>query len=204
MQFSALIDWQPSLTGLAYHPDGSGVSYTVTGALPAGLQLLTDPAEAGVINGFASQAGTFTFTVTAADYAGNSASATYTVTVDGYLTNFPLPAVLSVGEAWNPPPADVWQDYGQTSPVVPNSDPILSYSIVDGQPDPYAPSTVNGHLPPGMAFDPATGFISGAPDSSADPDPDGAGATAYAFAVKGTGSSHVSYSVPWTIYVTPP
>jgi uncharacterized repeat protein (TIGR03803 family) len=57
-------------------------TFTTTGALPAGLTLST----AGVLSGIPTTTGTFSFTVTASDAAGDSNSQTYILTVNPAVT----------------------------------------------------------------------------------------------------------------------
>jgi phage terminase large subunit-like protein len=67
----------------AYAHDGSGVSWAVTGALPAGLALGPD----GLITGTPTLAGTSSFSVTASYKAKVSAPATYNMSVTANVRN---------------------------------------------------------------------------------------------------------------------
>ncbi|WP_435102361.1 putative Ig domain-containing protein [Halarchaeum sp. P4] len=111
-------------------------TWTVTnGTLPDGLTLASD----GTLSGTPTQQGTYTFTVTATDAAGATASQQYTLTVrDG----------LSVSTARLP--AWTLEQSGYSASVA-----------VAGGTEPYTWSATG--LPDGLSIDSATGVITGTP-----------------------------------------
>ena len=118
----------PSLTGLL------PVSFTASGTLPSGLSL--DPAS-GVISGQPAAAGIYSYTVTAVDASGNTATASLTTVTAGSIAYSLSPG--AVGVAFTP-----------ATPTVLGLN-RAAYSISGGA------------LPPGLAIDGATGTISGTP-----------------------------------------
>lgn len=126
--------------------DGDTNTFSVTG-LPAGL--VFDPAT-GVISGTiaksASQAGPYTITVTANDNEGGIASASFVLSVTNpapEVTSELPDLVITPSVAMNPANLNVFTD--------PDGDALTL--------------TISG-LPEGLTFDPATGFLSGAPDDA--------------------------------------
>jgi outer membrane autotransporter protein len=117
-------------------------TYVVTsGALPAGLALASD----GTFSGTPSTAGTASFTVTATDANGYSASQAYELTINEPLQAMDGDPVPAIGAGGAITPFTPVTAVGGTAPY--------TYSISPG-------------LPAGMSFDPATGEIAGSPTQS--------------------------------------
>jgi uncharacterized repeat protein (TIGR03803 family) len=108
-----------------------------SGSLPLGVTL----SPAGVLSGTATNAGSFTFTVTAADAGGCTGSRNYTLSIfcSAYSV---VPASL--------PGGNVGQFYSQT------------FTATNGN-APYAFSVLNGDLPVGLIF--SNAILSGTPTS---------------------------------------
>ena len=114
-----------------------------SGTLPSGLSI--NPST-GVIDGTPSAAGTFNFTVRAADNGGPQQTATkdLSITID--------PATLSI-----------------TTPSLPSGQAGQAYSqavSATGGTAPYSWSVSSGTLPPGLFINPSTGVIGGTPSSA--------------------------------------
>jgi autotransporter-associated beta strand protein len=130
-------------TGLSYFQSvtatgGTGTGYQFglsSGKIPPGLTLGLD----GTLAGTATSPGSFTFTVTGFDSAGNAGSKSYTVNV-------------------NPPPSI-------TTSSLPNGTENAAYSQAVQTSGGTAPFTwsYTGTLPGGIAFDTATGTFTGTP-----------------------------------------
>lgn len=114
------------------------VTFAVSaGALPSGLTL--NP-NTGVISGTATAPATFSFTITATDANGSTASKAY---------NGAIAAQLAITTLTLPVPL-IGQPYNQTVHTSGGSAPV-SFSIQTGT------------LPPGLTLNPSTGAISGTP-----------------------------------------
>jgi uncharacterized protein YhjY with autotransporter beta-barrel domain len=113
-------------------------SFAVTvGAVPTGLSL----SAGGVLSGTPTASGPFTFTVQASDPSFNTGTRSYTVTISATALAI-APATLPSGTQGTA--------YNQT----------VSAS---GGTGPYTYAVIAGALPAGLAFDTATGIISGTP-----------------------------------------
>jgi hypothetical protein len=148
-------------------------TYVVTsGLLPLGLSLA--PAT-GVLSGSPTTANTYTFTVTATDNGKpqNNVAKSYTVVITGPLAI--SPAMLANGL--------IGSNYSQT----------ISAS---GGTGPYSYAVTSGSLPLGLSLAPATGIISGSPNT----------ADTYTFTVTATdaGSPQNSGSKPYTVVISGP
>ncbi len=112
-------------------------TFTLAGSLPPGVAFSPD----GILEGVPTQSGQFTFSVTARDAQQRTASQTYSWTVGPpagpVITSGPLLPLQGLGA-----PAD------------------LLIEATDGV-RPYTWSVFSGQLPPGIAFDPATGRLAG-------------------------------------------
>jgi subtilisin-like proprotein convertase family protein len=117
-------------------------TFSVTaGTLPTGLTL---DANTGQITGTPTAAGTFNFTITAADFYGCTGSTAYSVLVQC--------PVITVSPA-NLPNGTVGTSYDQT----------VSAS---GGTSPYTFAVTSGNLPTGLTLDSNTGQISGTPTAA--------------------------------------
>lgn len=112
-------------------PTAIGVT---SGALPPGLSF-----SGGMLSGIPTTAGSYTFTISAADSNGNSASRAYTITVAEIVTS-------------TLPNADTSSPYAQAIAVNGFTNPVFSI--------------VGGTLPPGIVLNPNTGVLSGTPTST--------------------------------------
>lgn len=110
-----------------------------SGSLPPGLTL---DGAGGQLSGTPTQLGTYNFVVQVTD----SGSPQYVVTQP--LTLAVVPAQLVVGAPLSPAPVNVV--YHSQIPV-------------SGGTPPYTMALTSGVLPPGLTFDPTTGFIDGTP-----------------------------------------
>jgi hypothetical protein len=120
---------------------GGPYTFTATG-LPAGLTM----SSTGTISGTPTVSGTFSYTVTVKDAAGNTGTVNCSVTV---MPPPPPPLTLN---CVSPPAGQVGSGY--------------SFSVsVSGGVAPYTFSIVGGSLPPGLTLDTSTGVISGTPSS---------------------------------------
>jgi hypothetical protein len=119
---------------------GSYQWYVTSGSLPAGLSL---DAATGQITGIPTGTGTSAFDVTVYDAAGNSAAASYQVTI----------AVSPLTVSQSLPKATVSAYY--TADITPS-----------GGAAPYGWSLISGSLPSGLSFDSSTGAIVGTPTQS--------------------------------------
>ena len=114
-------------------------SYTITsGVIPNGLSF-----DQGILSGTPTEAGIFTFTVTALDSIYTVVSATYTITVTGSQSELVL---TPSGGAL--PEAMVGEDYQQPITASGGTDPVL-YSLASGQ------------LPKGLVLNISTGELNG-------------------------------------------
>jgi hypothetical protein len=114
----------------------SPYTWSSTGILAPGLSL----SAAGVLSGTATQGGSFSFTVRAADAQGQSTSKAFTLTVN---------TALTITTASPLPNATAGSAYSQTLAVT-------------GGISPYTWSISSGTPPPGLAFS-AAGVLSGTP-----------------------------------------
>ncbi|MDW8412837.1 MAG: putative Ig domain-containing protein [Acidobacteriota bacterium] len=119
------------------------VYYVTSGSLPPGLTLSTLNSVA-TLSGTPTTAGTYNFTITAADVNNCQSSQTYTVTITGCPTITLSPTTLPNGTVGTP--------YSQ------------SVSASGGN-APYTFSS-SGTLPPGITFNTSTGAISGIPTAA--------------------------------------
>ena len=174
----AIIDNSPSSTG------GAEDSYSITPALPAGLDLDT---ATGVISGTPAEVSAATdYTVTATN-TGGSATVTVSITV-----NDVAPAELSY--AANPAVYNVGMAISDNAPFS-TGGAVDSYSITPA-------------LPAGLDLDTATGVISGTPEElSAVADytvratnTGGSAAVTLRLTVNNAAPSELSYATPQAIY----
>jgi hypothetical protein len=119
---------------------GTGYSFAVTaGSLPPGLTL----ASSGALTGTPPTPGTYTFTVTATDSAGNTGTRVYTLIVQ------PIGAIVI------------------SPPTLPNGTILAPYSqtisATGGTGTGYSFAVIAGTLPTGLALDAGTGVLSGTP-----------------------------------------
>jgi len=122
----------------------SPLSFSVSaGALPAGLTL----SSSGVIGGTPMAAGSFNFTITVTDGAGAAASQAYTLTVNS------SGSALQISTSSPLPNGTVGTAYSQTLAAT-------------GGTQPYTWSISGGALPAGLLLSPATGAISGTPNTA--------------------------------------
>ncbi len=140
-----------------------------TGSLPGGLTL---NASSGVISGNPTTAGTFSFTVTVKDSAGNTSN----------------PAALSIVIANTP--------LKISTTTLPNGTAGVAYSqtlAAQGGTPPYSSWTVaSGSLPAGLSLNASSGTISGTPSAS--------GTSAFTVTVKdSTGTTSPAQSLSITI-----
>ncbi|HEU4391504.1 MAG TPA: Ig domain-containing protein [Blastocatellia bacterium] len=125
----------PILASGGYSP----ISFSVSGALPAGLRL--DPA--GLLSGWPTEAGDFNFTIVATDANGCTGSRLYHLFID------PCPFIRVI-----------------LDPVLLDATISTPYSATYTAAGGLAPVTLSqssGVLPPGLTFNPATGVLSGSP-----------------------------------------
>jgi uncharacterized repeat protein (TIGR03803 family) len=115
-----------------------GYTFTEAGVLPSGVMLST----AGVLSGTPTVSGTFNFTVTVADSAGNHAARSYTLVVNPGLSI--TPAVLA-NWTMNVP------NYGQTL-IASGGTGTKTFSL-------------SGTLPTGLSLNGASGVIAGTPST---------------------------------------
>lgn len=122
----------------------SGVTYSRTGALPAGINFNT---TTGRFSGTATEEGSFTFTITATNTAG-SISRTYTITSPGFEASTPVVLPIDGPSFANIPSftAAQFQPFTATIAAV-----RADYYEVDGA------------LPAGLTLNRITGVISGTP-----------------------------------------
>ena len=122
----------------------SGVTYSRSGALPAGINFNT---TTGRFSGTATELGSFTFTITATNTAG-SISRTYTITSPGFEVSTPQIAPIDFPTFVNIPSfsANQFQPFTATIAAVRGD-----YYEVDGA------------LPAGLSLNQITGVISGTP-----------------------------------------
>jgi uncharacterized repeat protein (TIGR01451 family) len=114
-----------------------------SGALPSGLAL----AGSGGVTGTPTQAGTYTFTVQAANSQGTATTDQLTITVDAR----PAPPVFT--ESSPPSTATIGSPF--------------SYAFAaSGNPAPSYAVTADSSLPPGISLNSATGELSGTPTSA--------------------------------------
>jgi len=116
---------------------GGPYNFSATG-LPAGLSVASN----GTISGTPTVSGTFPYTVTVTDSAGNKGTFNCSVTV-------------------NPPPLTLTCPAGIAVVGVPYSSSL----VASGGLPPYTFSITSGALPTGLTLDPATGAITGTPAS---------------------------------------
>ncbi len=115
----------------------------ITGALPPGLLLSS---ATGEVSGTPIEAGSFTFTVSAADAVGCFGSRVYTIVINGPA----CPEILL-----SP----------QTLPATVLGTPYSQTLVASGGAAPYTYMVSSGALPPGLALDPASGVLSGTPNA---------------------------------------
>jgi len=145
-------------------------TYAHSGTLPNGMSL----SSAGVLSGTPTQAGNFTFTVTATDSTTGPAA--------------PYPGSRSYTLQIAAPTITI------SPSAVPNATVDTAYSqtfSASGGTAPYSFS-LGGALPGGMHFDAATGNLSGTPTSSGD----------YSFTITATDAQSFSSAAPYTLHVT--
>ena len=115
--------------------------YSVSaGSVPAGTSL---NATTGLVLGFASTAGPFSYTITVTDADGATASQTLSGTIAGSINLVSTPSEFT----------EVDVSYSQTN-------------VASGGTPPYAFIVSAGALPDGTALDPATGLVSGVPTTA--------------------------------------
>jgi hypothetical protein len=121
---------------------GAGGPYTfLASGLPDGLTM----SSAGTLSGTPQVSGTFPYTVTIADSAGNTGTFNCSVTVA-------------------PPPTHVSLDCASCGSIVGFVGKSYSSTlVVNGGASPYTFSVVFGSLPPGLTLDASTGTITGTP-----------------------------------------
>ena len=147
--FSDAVLLETIQVGTAYSDDvvaTSGVTYSLSGALPSGLSFNT---ASGRLSGTPSAAGPFTFSITATNSAG------------------------SVSRSFTLGTAEVLEGLQKPAPVVipfPTFVTVPTYFGVEGTPVSIPISAngadfyeIDGPLPPGMRFDGASGILSGTP-----------------------------------------
>ena len=139
-----------------------------TGSVPTGFSL----SPAGVLSGTPVAAGTFSFTVAASDNVGSSNTQSYTIVISPAVTiSGPVLPPWTVGQA----------GYTQT----------VSGANGTGA---FTMSISTGAIPPGMAFDPVTGILSGTPTTRGN----------YPFTVTATDSIGASASSSFSVFINPP
>jgi hypothetical protein len=121
---------------------GTGGPYTFTATgLPAGLSMSSN----GTISGTPTVSGTFSYTVTIKDAAGDTGTFKCSVTVT--------------------PPVDIeCGTCGNVKATV--GTPYSATLVATGGKAPYTYAIVTGSLPPGLTLNPSTGLISGTPTTA--------------------------------------
>jgi YVTN family beta-propeller protein len=114
-----------------------------TGAVPAGLVLNS---VTGIINGTPTAAGTFNFTIQAANGTTPNASQMVSITIAAGMGT--IPAITSAA----PPSGQTGQGYSFTPSAT--GSPTIAWSIA------------SGGLPPGLTLSPTTGTITGTPSTA--------------------------------------
>jgi hypothetical protein len=192
--YTVVINAAPSITTASLPSWTAGVAYSQaittsngtspfiftvsSGSVPAGLTL----SSAGVLSGTPTTAGTSTFTVTATDTAGATASKTYTVTINAALALSPT----SLG------PWTINQAYSQTVTSTGGTGSVTW--------------SRSGTLPTGLTFNTSTGVLSGTPTATGTSTftitaTDSIGATAsqtYSFTVNAAPSITTASLPSWT------
>jgi hypothetical protein len=177
-----LVDWTVNQPGYSQTlvPNGGTGAKTLNltsgaASLPPGLTF--DPTT-GVLSGTPTQAGTFTFTVTATDAGNQTGSQPYTVTINPPVTV--LAAVLPGSNAHVP---NYGSQGGGGSATIQAS----------GGTAPYMFTVTGGTLPPGLLLDPPSGMITGIPTTVG----------TFNFTVTATDSTGATGSQAFSIAITP-
>ena len=165
---NAIEDSAYSQTITASGGTGTGYTFAVTaGSLPAGITL----SPTGALSGTPTIPGSYDFTVTATDSAGNTGIRAYTLVVQ------PIGAIVI------------------SPPTLPNGTVLTAYSqtisATGGTGTGYQFTVIAGSLPAGLTLDPTSGVLSGTPTAR--------GASAFTVQVTDSGSHTASQAYSITI-----